>query len=48
MWWKAIESIKRPLLFGAPAKMLAPYLVGMEEWEMEKNADPNKSAAGHG
>ena len=40
MWWKAIESIKRPLIFGAPPKMLEPLLVGVEEWEMLKNSDP--------
>jgi len=36
MWWKAIENIKRPLLFGAPAKLLAPLYEGFEEWEIQK------------
>ena len=41
MWWKAIDNIKRPLIFGAPAKLLGPMLEGMEDWELVKNADPN-------
>ena len=41
MWWNAIESIKRPLVFGAPEKLLLPLLDGMEEWEFMKNPDPN-------
>jgi len=36
MWWKAIDSIKRPLLSGTPPEALA----GMEAWEMEKSGDP--------
>jgi len=41
LWWKSIENIKRPLLFGAPAKLLGPLLEGMEDWEIVKNEDPN-------
>ena len=37
MWWKAIDMIKRPLLFGTPPDLMA----GMEAWEMEKSGDPN-------
>src|SRR5208283_1679354 len=38
MWWKAIEAIKRPLLTGTPPEVFQ----GMEAWEMEKSADPNR------
>ena len=41
MWWKAIDSIGRPLLFGAPPKLLGPLLEGAEEWELSNNADRN-------
>jgi len=40
MWWRAIENIKRPLIFGAPFSMLEPLMVGMEEREMAKDASP--------
>jgi predicted TIM-barrel fold metal-dependent hydrolase len=42
MWWRAIDNIRRPLLTGCPPKMLdrAARALGMEAWEMEKNADP--------
>ncbi len=42
MWWRAIDNIRRPLLTGCPPKMLdrAAQALGMEAWEMEKNADP--------
>ena len=40
-WWKAIENIGRPLVTGAPAKLLEPFMNGLEEWEIQKNADPN-------
>ncbi len=36
MWWKAIESIGRPLMSGAPAEIVQE----IEPWEIEKNADP--------
>ena len=41
MWWRAIDNIRRPLT-GCPPKMLdrAAQTLGMEAWEMEKNADP--------
>ena len=41
MWWRAIDNIRRPLT-GCPPKMLdrAAQALGMEAWEMEKNADP--------
>jgi len=38
MWWKAIESIRRPLLTGMPPEAFQ----GMESWEMEKSADPDR------
>ena len=38
MWWRAIENIRRPLMTGAPPESFE----GIEEWEMEKTADPNK------
>ncbi|MFA6013004.1 MAG: amidohydrolase family protein [Desulfobacteraceae bacterium] len=41
MWWKAIDSISRPLFTGCLPKMLLAYLEGMEEWEIVKNGDPN-------
>lgn len=41
MWWKAIENIKRPLVLGAPSKLLEPMMDGVEEWELMKNSDPN-------
>ena len=40
MWWKAIESISRPLFTGCPPHMVTAYLDGMEEWEVVKSADP--------
>ncbi len=36
MWWKAVESIHRPILTGVPPESFK----GMEEWEMAKTADP--------
>lgn len=36
MWWKAIESISRPMVTGMPDS----FLLGLEEWEMIKSADP--------
>lgn len=41
MWWRAIESIHRPLLTGMPPESFA----GMDEWEMAKSADPNSLLA---
>ena len=38
MWWKAIDSIRRPLLMGTPPETFQ----GMEPWEMEKTADPQR------
>ena len=37
MWWRAIEGIHRPMLTGMPAEVFE----GMEEWEMQKNSDPD-------
>ena len=36
MWWKAIESIRRPLLSALPMDVFGE----IEAWELEKNADP--------
>lgn len=36
MWWKAIESIHRPILTGVPPESFK----GIDEWEMAKTADP--------
>jgi len=41
MWWRAIEGCKRALLTGAPMKHLSCAAEGMEDWEMEKDSDPN-------
>ncbi|MGO8880905.1 MAG: amidohydrolase family protein [Desulfomonilaceae bacterium] len=38
MWWRAIDSIRRPLLLGMPPEAFQ----GMEPWEMEKSADPER------
>ncbi len=38
MWWKAIDAIRRPLLTGIPPEAFQ----GMEPWEMEKSADPDR------
>ncbi|MBC2716340.1 MAG: amidohydrolase [Desulfobacteraceae bacterium] len=35
MWWKAVNSILRPMLLGTPPE----FYVGMEEWEMQKSTD---------
>ncbi|MCP4134346.1 MAG: amidohydrolase family protein [bacterium] len=40
MWWRAIDNIRRPLMTGAPPHMLTPVLEGIEEWELQKNPDP--------
>lgn len=40
MWWRAIDNIKRPLMTGAPAKLLGKFAAGIEEWEMQKSASP--------
>jgi predicted TIM-barrel fold metal-dependent hydrolase len=37
MWWRAIESIHRPMLAGVPPEAFE----GMEEWEMLKTPDPS-------
>ncbi|MFA6011819.1 MAG: amidohydrolase family protein [Desulfobacteraceae bacterium] len=37
MWWRAIDSIHRPILTGTPPEMYA----AMEEWEMIKQEDPD-------
>jgi predicted TIM-barrel fold metal-dependent hydrolase len=39
MWWKAVDSIKRPLISGAPEKLLANY-PKVDPWEMNKSSDP--------
>ncbi|MCX6006946.1 MAG: amidohydrolase family protein [Chloroflexi bacterium] len=36
MWWKAIENITSPLIFGLPPAEMA----FLEPWEIQKNADP--------
>ena len=36
MWWRAIESIHRPLVSGLPAEAFE----GVEDWEMSKTSDP--------
>jgi hypothetical protein len=36
MWWRAIDAIGRPLLYGIPPERLE----GMAPWEMEKSGDP--------
>ena len=41
MWWRAIESIHRPLLTGMPPESFA----GMEDWEMAKSNDPESLLA---
>lgn len=40
MWWRAIENIRRPLMLGAPVSLLEPFIKGMEEREMLKDANP--------
>lgn len=40
MWWRAIDNIKRPLLTGTTPSLLGKAAAGMEEWEMQKSADP--------
>jgi len=36
MWWKAIDSIRRPLFTGTPPEVIR----WLEPWEMQKSADP--------
>jgi hypothetical protein len=36
MWWRAIDSIHRPLLTGTPPESIG----GLEPWEMQKSEDP--------
>lgn len=36
MWWRAVDSIMRPLMQGAPEK----YYNMLESWEMQKSSDP--------
>jgi len=40
MWWKAIDNIGRPLLYGAAPSLLMKAAQGAEPWELTKNADP--------
>jgi len=40
MWWRAIDSISRPLFTGAPPSILEPLYEGVEDWEISKDADP--------
>jgi predicted TIM-barrel fold metal-dependent hydrolase len=40
MWWRAIESISRPLFFGTHPALLAKMLEDIEEWETLKSANP--------
>lgn len=40
MWWRAIDNIRRPLMTGAPPKILMKAAAGIEEWEMKKDASP--------
>ncbi|MFZ5643606.1 MAG: amidohydrolase family protein [Bacillota bacterium] len=40
LWWKSIDSIGRPLLFGAPPSVIMKVVQGAEPWELTKNADP--------
>ena len=39
MWWKAIENASKPLILGAPSKLLRK-MFEMEPWEYQKNEDP--------
>jgi len=39
MWWRAIDSIRRPLVTGAPKQLFAKY-PHVEPWEAVKNSDP--------
>jgi hypothetical protein len=41
MWWRAIENIKRPLITGNHPKTMGKLLGGMEQWELQKSADPD-------
>jgi predicted TIM-barrel fold metal-dependent hydrolase len=40
MWWRAIDNIKRPLMTGAPPKLIGKFAGGIEEWEMQKSSSP--------
>jgi predicted TIM-barrel fold metal-dependent hydrolase len=38
MWWRSIDNCKRPLVTGAPTKMIIKNYEGIESWEYVKDA----------
>lgn len=42
MWWKAIDAIHRPMTVGMPPEVYD----GLEEWELQKNSDPDNIIRG--